>query len=167
MGFYGTLKMIFYKVSRKGGGFSFFALCVVARRRCHLQRARLLPFLRCASRTADCAATAEYARGSCRRPPGDAAFSPTACYVVISMQRCGHPPPHTHPAPFLLNTVTSIAVQKQWHQWCSCTVIQEALASILTETIFLLFKIDFSGCVRGRGSNRASVLAESLPAPVH
>lgn len=87
MGFYGTLKMIFYKVSRKGGGF-FFALCVVAKRRCHLHRARLPQSLRRASRTADCAATAEDARRF-KETSGERRFQSyrlLRCYIDATLQ---------------------------------------------------------------------------------
>lgn len=118
MGFYGTLKMIFYKVSRKGGG---DLLCPVRCCNAPVSPPARPPPPVAATRLSH-GRLRGHCGGSCRGPQADAVFNPTACYA-ISLQRCVFSFP-------LLSTVTSIAIQKR-HRRCS-SVIQEAVASIPT-----------------------------------
>lgn len=117
MGFYGTLKMIFYKVSRKGWVFFFFfALCAGV-----TSSAPASPqFLQRASRTADCAATAEDARQLEETSRGRRfqSYRVLRCYLYATLR---FPPP-----PCSIRQLQSPRYRR-----CSCLVNQNAVALIL------------------------------------
>lgn len=148
------------------------------KRRCHLQRARLLPFLRRASRTADCARHC----GGRAAVVGDLQRTPLSIPPPVTLSRCNI----ADFSPLLPSRYGNFnrGTGARYYRRCPCTTIQAAVASIparfaaahmcllilqcwVNRIHIIALQRRFYNCVHGSESHCASVLAKSLPAPVH